>query len=81
MQLPSRLQTEIVDYLWLEKQGLPKPPKITNDSPKNDIVAAAMARGVQLGMDRAITIINNWNKKNKGKVVAYINSTNKEKES
>lgn len=73
MRIPSRLQTEIVDYLWLEAQNLPKAPKLTNDSPKNDIIAATMARGVKLGMERAIAIINAWNKENKGKVVAHIN--------
>jgi len=73
MRISSKLQTEIVDYLWLEMQNLPKPLKLTNDSPKNDVIAASMARGVRLGMERAIAIINAWNKENKGKVIAHIN--------
>ncbi len=73
MRISSRLQTEIVNYLWLEMKNLPKAPKLTNDSSKNDVIAASMARGVRLGMERAITIINAWNKENKGKVVVHIN--------
>lgn len=70
MELPSKLQTEIVEYLYSDLQNLPKPMKLKNDSLKNDIIAASMAKGVQLGMERAIMILNNWNKENKGKVVA-----------
>lgn len=74
MQISSRLQTEIVEYLWQEMRSLPNGPQLTNDSSKSDVIAAAMARGTKLGMDRAIMIINNWNKENKGKVCARINS-------
>lgn len=74
MQISPRLQTEIVEYLWKEMQNLPKGPQITDTSNKNDIISAAMARGVRLGMDRTIMIINSWNKPNKGKVRARLNS-------
>lgn len=71
MQIPLRLKQEIAMYLWKEMQELPKPPEITNDSPKNLVISNALVRGVQLGMERAITIINCWNKPNKGKVRAH----------
>jgi hypothetical protein len=73
MRLPSRLQTEIVEYLWKDMNNLPKPMKLTNDSPKKDIIDVCLAKGTKLGMSRAIEIMNNWNKTNKGKVVAKIN--------
>ncbi|MDD5649816.1 MAG: hypothetical protein PHF86_05250 [Candidatus Nanoarchaeia archaeon] len=75
MQITPRLQTEIVEYLWQEMNNLPKGPQLTNESNKNDVIAAAMSRGVRLGMSRAITIINYWNKPNKGKVHARLNSS------
>jgi hypothetical protein len=74
MKIDPKLQTEIVSYLWNDKQNLPQPTKLTVTSPKNVVIAASMARGVILGMERAIEILNNWNKPNKGKVVARTNS-------
>ena len=77
MLIPDKLQTEIVEYLFKDMEHLPKPATLKNDSPKNEVIATAMAKGVRLGMSRAIEIMNNWNKENKGKVVAHVNSSAK----
>lgn len=73
MQIPPRLKEEIAMYLWEDMQKLLKSIKITKESSKKDVALYALSRGTHLGMSRAIEIINNWNKPNKGKVVARLN--------
>lgn len=68
VKISQKLQTEIVEYLYLDLNSLPKPIKLKPDSPKNDVIATSITRGIQIGMNRAIDIINAWNKPNKGKV-------------
>ncbi len=72
-KISSKLQTEIVEYLWLEKQNFSKNVELTKDSPKNDLIYNCLMTGKRQGIDYAIAIINNWNKLNKGKVSVHLN--------
>ena len=67
MRIQNRLQTEITDYLYLEKR------KIELNWPSIDAVDI-LNKGRLMGIDYAMTIISNWNKKDKGKVkIAELN--------
>ena len=68
MKINPTLQRQIVDELYAEQQK-----KVSQHKTCNNHQIQIMTRGIILGIDLAMELINGWNKPNHGRVTAQIN--------